>query len=119
MRATRTSPWLVLCLVAGSFLGMGAEPPGQPAAPPAKPGVTSFGAFKLSGPYTHDNLSIFLIHGEDQLKDKVFLTLQEALAQKKVVVHETKNVNELAIENVSASEEVFVQAGDIVKGGQQ
>jgi hypothetical protein len=28
-------------------------------------------------------------------------------------------VNELAIENVSNSEEVFVQAGDIVKGGQQ
>ncbi len=38
--------------------------------------------------------------------------------QKKVVVYETKTVNELAIENVS-NEDIYVQAGDIVKGGQQ
>jgi hypothetical protein len=49
---------------------------------------------------------------------KTPLTLQEALTRKKVVVHETKDVNKLAIENVGA-EEVYVQAGDIVKGGQQ
>src|ERR687883_1105547 len=36
-----------------------------------------------------------------------------------VVVHETKDVNELSIENVSEDEEVYVQSGDIVKGGQQ
>lgn len=36
-----------------------------------------------------------------------------------MAVYETREVNELAIENRSASEEVFVQAGDIVKGGQQ
>jgi len=75
--------------------------------------------FKLSGPYTHENLTIFLIHGKDALPGKKFLTLQEALEQKKLVVHETKNVNELAVENVSADAEVFIQAGDIVKGGQQ
>ena len=34
------------------------------------------------------------------------------------MVYETKSVNELAIENFS-NEEVYVQAGDIVKGGQQ
>jgi hypothetical protein len=44
--------------------------------------------------------------------------LQEALVQKKVIVRETRSVNELSIENVS-SEEVYVQSGDIVKGGQQ
>jgi len=41
------------------------------------------------------------------------------MERKVVVVHETSEVNELAIENRSSSEEVFVQAGDIVKGGQQ
>jgi len=46
------------------------------------------------------------------------LTLPEALDQKKVIVHETGSVNELSIENVS-DQEVFVQAGDIVKGGKQ
>ena len=46
------------------------------------------------------------------------ITLQEAMVQRKVIVHETSNVNELVIENLS-DEEVYVQAGDIVKGGKQ
>src|SRR5262249_5097413 len=75
-------------------------------------------ALQLAGPFTHENLTIFLIRGDDQMKGRKFLTLDEALEQKKVVVHETKNVNELAIENTS-NDEVFIQAGDIVKGGQQ
>src|ERR1044071_1177332 len=41
------------------------------------------------------------------------------MARKVVIVHETEEVNELAVENVSRAEEVFIQAGDIVKGGQQ
>jgi hypothetical protein len=75
--------------------------------------------FRLSGPFSHENLTMFLIHGEEKLKDKKFLTLQEALEQKKVVVHETSNVNELAIENLSPNEEIFIQSGEIVKGGKQ
>jgi hypothetical protein len=75
--------------------------------------------YRLSEPFTHENLTIYLIHGEEQLKGHTFLTLDEALEQKKVVVHETQNVNELSIENTAKTEEVFVQAGDIVKGGQQ
>ena len=49
---------------------------------------------------------------------KTFLTLQEAMVQKKVVVYETKSVNELSIQNIS-DEDIYVQSGDIVKGGQQ
>lgn len=74
--------------------------------------------YRLSGPYTHKNLSIFLVHGKSVIKSKSFLTLQEALVQKKVVVYETKSVNELSIQNFS-DEDVYVQSGDIVKGGQQ
>jgi hypothetical protein len=76
------------------------------------------GEYRLSGPYTHKNLSIFLVHGKSMIKAKSFLTLQEALVQKKVVVYETQSVNELSIQNFS-DEDVFVQSGDIVKGGQQ
>lgn len=75
--------------------------------------------YRISGPYTHNNLAVFLIHGKDKLAGKTFLTLQEALKQRKVIVYETKNVNELAIQNLSRYEEVYVQSGDIVKGGQQ
>ena len=74
--------------------------------------------YRLSGPYTHKNLSIFLVHGKSVIKSRSFLTLQEALVQKKVVVYETQSVNELSIQNLS-DEDVFVQSGDIVKGGQQ
>lgn len=75
-------------------------------------------AYRFTGPFTHKNLTIFLVHGKEQAKGKSFTTLQEALEQKKVIVHETANVNELSIENVS-NEEIYVQSGDIVKGGQQ
>jgi len=101
----------VLC-ASVTALGLGLVAAGEkdkPAAP----------AHRLSGPYTHGNLTVFLIHGEDQLKGKTYLTLDEALEQKKVIVHETKNVNELSIENVSPDGEVFIAAGDIVKGGEQ
>src|SRR5215213_3255925 len=87
--------------------------PAQKSEPPQSDG------YRISGPYTHENLSVFLVHGKDTLPGKNFLTLQEALASKVVIVHETKDVNELAIENVSKDKEVYVQSGDIVKGGQQ
>jgi len=74
--------------------------------------------YRLEGPFTQGNLTVFLIHGKDKIKGQTFITLQEALVQRKVIVRETRSVNELSIENVS-SEEVFVQSGDIVKGGQQ
>lgn len=77
------------------------------------------GDYMLTGPYTHDNLTVFLICGKDRLKDKVYLTLQEAMEQKLVVVHETGNVNELSVENISPDQEVYIQSGDIVKGGRQ
>src|ERR1041384_7678698 len=68
------------------------------------------GEYRLEGPFTHGNLSVFLIHGQDKIKGS-FLTLQEALVQRKVLVRETREVNELSIENIS-TEEVYVQSGD-------
>lgn len=73
--------------------------------------------YQLSGPYIHGNLTVFLVHGKD-VTTKTFLTLQEALEQKKVRVYETRDVNELAIRNLS-NEDIYVQAGDIVRGGDQ
>lgn len=75
--------------------------------------------YRLSGPYQFEDLSIFLIHDADAPGSRVYTTLKDAMDRNIVVVHETSTVNELAIENVSATEEVFVQAGDIVKGGRQ
>jgi hypothetical protein len=74
--------------------------------------------YRLDGPFTEGNLTVFLIHGKDRIKGQTFITLQEAMVQKKVIVRETRSVNELTIQNIS-TEEVYVQSGDIVKGGQQ
>jgi hypothetical protein len=73
--------------------------------------------YRVSGPVVHDNLAIYLVHGKSAA-GPVPLTLDEALAKRAVKVHETGNVNELQVENLGA-DEVFVQSGDIVKGGQQ
>jgi hypothetical protein len=75
--------------------------------------------WSLSGPFIYRNLAVYVIHGKDSYRGKKLLTLQEALAEKQIVVHETGEVNELQVENVSSEAEVFIQAGDIVKGGRQ
>jgi len=90
--------------------------PAPPAPPRQEPQLSNS---RLTGPYQHENLTIFLVHGPDQSFSGPYTPLQQALERKIVTVYETSEVNELAIENRSSSEEVFVQAGDIVKGGQQ
>ncbi len=75
--------------------------------------------YTVSKANVHKNLSIFLIHGEDKIKGKNILTLDEALENKDFKVYETSDVNELQVENLSAKYDVFIQSGDIVKGGKQ
>lgn len=77
------------------------------------------GTYRISTPYTHKNLTIFLIHGKDQTKKSNVMTLQEAMERKLFVVYETSTVNELEVENLSKTQDVFIQSGDIVKGGKQ
>jgi hypothetical protein len=81
----------------------------------AEPG--SADSYRLTGPAVHGNLAIYFVHGQSR-SGSVPLTLQEALAQKVIEVRETGRVNELEVKNIGA-EEIFIQAGDIVKGGQQ
>src|SRR6516164_2755945 len=80
--------------------------------------VKRAGDYRISGPYTKGNLTVFLIHGKDAILDKKYLTLAEALEQKKAVVHETKQVNEVSVENLSDDADLYLEAGDIIKGGQ-
>ena len=72
----------------------------------------------ISGPFRHKNLDIFLFRGPQSLPERRFLPLHEALEQQKVVVHETGNVGQLEVENYSDLD-LFIQAGDVVKGGRQ
>src|SRR5262245_6069931 len=73
--------------------------------------------YRISNPVTHENLTIYFVHGPSA-SGPVPLTLKEALLKGGLDVHETGNVNQLFVANRS-DEEVFIQAGDIVKGGRQ
>ena len=71
----------------------------------------------ISGPHVHENLAVYFVHGPSA-PGPVPLTLQEALAKGSVRVIETGEVNELKVEN-TGDEDIFIQSGDIVKGGKQ
>lgn len=96
---------LAAMAVSAAAFGMGAAQP------------TKASTHKISGPFVHDNLAVYFIHGESA-GGPVPLTLAEAIEKSSVLVHETGSVNNLEIEN-SGTADVFIQAGDIVKGGQQ
>ena len=87
------------------------------ASPFAAAQGTKLPQTQISGPYVHENLAVYLVHGKSA-PGPVPLTLQEAIAKGSVIVHETGSVRRLTIENLGG-EEVFVQFGDIVKGGRQ
>jgi len=77
------------------------------------------GRFKILGPFTHRNLALYLVKGKDVIRKTKFVTLEQALKDGKVTVGETGNVRNLVISSKYAEEYVFIQAGDIVKGGKQ
>ena len=79
--------------------------------------VAAADGLRVSGPIVHDNLAIYFLHGTTT-EDAVPVSLEEAIAKGRVKVRETGSVNELTMENVG-DDEIFVQAGDIVKGGRQ
>ena len=58
-----------MTLLFGAALLAGADRPSPQAPAPEKAHPAKY---KLSGPFTHENLTIYLIHGEDQVKGKTF-----------------------------------------------
>ena len=73
---------------------------------------------RVSEPYLHRNLAIYLLHRPKISVDRLFLTLDEALRAGSARVHETGRVGELEIENL-VDADLYAQAGDVVKGGWQ
>ena len=81
--------------------------------------------FTLEGPFTHANLTVYVVRGSTS-DAREYITLDEGLAARTVAVREKgtragqdqAEVNTLEIENRS-DKWLFLQAGDIVKGGKQ
>lgn len=113
MNAGSRTLLVALAVVAGWLWHVANQQP--PTAAPAE----AKSEFVVSGPYTHDNLSVFLLHGPDSARERPVLGLDEALAKRMAIVHETGNVGELAVENTSQEADLLLLSGDIVKGGKQ
>ena len=94
----------------------GALPAGDP---PRQDEALLDGGLKLTGPFQHENLALFLVRGKDAIEGRAFLTLDEALERKLLVVHESQDVNELTLDNLSEDHDIFIQRGEIVSGGKQ
>ncbi len=76
-------------------------------------------SLRVSGPYSTWNLSIFLFHGGNAHMQTDYATLGEAMANKDVLVHESGQVDQLEIENRLSDADLFIQAGEVVRGGWQ
>lgn len=63
------------------------------------------------------NLTAWFVAGGDT-KAPDYITLEEAMATCEALLHETGDVNELLVENPT-DRDLFIQAGDMVKGGRQ
>ena len=72
----------------------------------------------IHSPFEYENLQLFPIIGKAGLNERDYITLSEAMKNNMVKLNETGSVNELSIDNMSSAY-VFIQAGDIVKGGKQ
>jgi hypothetical protein len=107
-------PWILSIL--GLFLLLPGCRQAEARTPPASSGGSGYRVLK---PVTHANLAVYLIEGAQPLEGHRFMTLEEALDQKKAVVHETSDVNELTVENLTIDLDIYIQAGDIIKGGKQ
>lgn len=101
---------VVSVVVLGAVLWFGSKA-FRPPAPPDE--------FTVSAPFTHGNLTVFLLYGPDAERSRPVLGLDEALARKCAVVHETGDVGELTVENTSEEDDLLLLSGDIVKGGRQ
>lgn len=67
----------------------------------------------LTAPVTHENLSVFFIRGKETTPNRKVMSLEVALANGLATVHQ-----DLTIDN-HADVPLFIQGGDIIKGGTQ
>ncbi|MEI8311512.1 MAG: DUF6569 family protein [Verrucomicrobiota bacterium] len=72
----------------------------------------------LTPPTTAQNLTAWFISVPPGKEIPDYTVLEEAMEKQAGLLHETGDVNELLIENPS-DHDLFIQAGDIVKGGRQ
>jgi len=77
----------------------------------------SASSFHFVAPIRHENLEINFLIGPSVPPD--YLTLAEGCSQQLVEIFETGRVGRLAVWNKSADRPLFIQVGELLKGGLQ
>jgi len=77
----------------------------------------STSSFRFTKPVRHENLEIHFLIGPSVPPD--YLTLAEGCSQQLVDIFETARVGRLAVINKSADRPLFIQLGELLKGGLQ
>ncbi len=116
-------PFLGFLGALGSLALLGAIAGGEGQSPGRS--APKSGELSLEGPYVHQNLAVYVVRGRGS-DARDYITLDEGLTSGSVAVGERggrdgqdqAQVNRLEIENKS-DRWLFLQAGDIVKGGKQ
>ena len=119
MNNSRKRSWYGILLVALlAVMGCAKKPAPDPEAD--SPSVEVDGkTLRITGPFAHENVSVYLIHSEDQ-DDHDYLTLDQGLKDGvvKISEREQERVGELQIDNQS-DQYLFLQEGDRLQGGKQ
>jgi hypothetical protein len=77
----------------------------------------STSSFHFTGPIRHENLEIHFLIGPSVPPD--YLTLAEGCSQQVVEIFETGRVGRLSVLNKSTNRPLFIQLGELLKGGLQ
>lgn len=119
MKQKTKKPVFRIIFITALFLFQTATAFGAKVADNSDKTSTEQAEYSVLGPYAHENLAVYLVQSKEKTDDTKYMTLEEALEKGKVIVHETGNVGTLAIENNAENIYIFIQAGDIVRGGKQ
>jgi len=114
MRAVRLSLFALLgLLVLGGALHR------RPVEMPSAQVNLGKESLTITGPYAHDNLTVFLLHSDKQ-DELAYLTLDEGLKDGSVKINELdqERVAELQVDNQS-DRPLFLQEGERLQGGKQ
>ncbi|KAJ6252492.1 hypothetical protein M0813_14170 [Anaeramoeba flamelloides] len=76
---------------------------------------------KFTGPHQMKNLQYYLVYGQknEDKEDPKIMVLTEAVDKGLILISEIGSVNYVEIENLSDHYSIYIQSGDIIKGGKQ
>lgn len=75
---------------------------------------------EILGPVSHESLQVYVVRDPSTRRaERPVMSLEAALEKQLAVVRETGRVEELTIQNLSKDHDIYIQSGDIVRGGKQ